>query len=96
MDNQDKRHLNSRGHLNGIEGVFLYPKHFLCPYEGVPKQYFRLYLKETEWRFNHKCQGLREIARHLMVATLKGYNVVALRSVLTDQAFECRLLRDTL
>ncbi len=73
-----------------------YAKHFLCSYAGVPNQYFRLYLKETEWRFNHKRQGLREIARHLMVATLKGYDVVALPFVLTDQVFECRLLRDTL
>jgi len=45
-------------HLNGLEGFWSYAKHWLYQYRGVPKQYFHLYLKEVEWRFNHRHQRL--------------------------------------
>lgn len=47
-----------RDHLNGIEGFWSFAKHWLYQYRGVPKQYFHLYLKEIEWRFNHRRENL--------------------------------------
>ncbi len=40
-------------HINGIEGFWSYAKTWLYHYRGVPKQYFHLYLKEIEFRFNN-------------------------------------------
>lgn len=58
-----------RDHVNGIEGYWSYAKHWLYPYRGVPKQYFHLYLKEAEWRFNHRDEDLVPLLR----AVLKPY-----------------------
>jgi transposase len=41
-------------HINGIEGFWSYSKTWLYHYRGVPKQYFHLYLKEIEFRFNNR------------------------------------------
>jgi hypothetical protein len=32
----------------------------------VPRAYFPLYLKEIEWRFNHRGENLVKLARHLL------------------------------
>jgi transposase len=55
-----------RDHLNGIEGFWSYAKHWLYQYRGVPKQYFHLYLKEIEWRFNHRNENLVKLVRILL------------------------------
>lgn len=41
-------------HINGIEGFWSYAKTWLYHYRGVPKQYFHVYLKEIEFRFNNR------------------------------------------
>ena len=55
-----------RDHLNSIEGFWSYAKHWLYQYRGVPKQYFHLYLKEIEWRFNHRNDSLVVLLRKLL------------------------------
>ncbi len=55
-----------RNHLNGIEGFWSFAKHWLYQYRGVPKQYFHLYLKEIEWRFNHCSENLVKLLRTLL------------------------------
>ena len=52
-----------RDHINGIEGFWSYAKHWLYHYRGVPEQYFHFYLKEIEWRFNHRNKNLVTILR---------------------------------
>lgn len=47
----DKR---TRNHINGIEGFWSYAKHILYNYRGVSKYHFPMYLKEIEYRFNHR------------------------------------------
>lgn len=47
-----------RDHVNGIEGFWSYAKHWLYQYRGVPKHRFHLYLKEIEWRYNHRDEDL--------------------------------------
>jgi len=47
-----------RDHINGIEGFWSYAKHWLYHYRGVPEAYFHLYLKEVEFRFNHRHENL--------------------------------------
>jgi len=53
-------------HLNGIEGFWSYAKHWLYQYRGVPQQYFHLYLKEIEWRFNNRNTNLIPLIKRLI------------------------------
>jgi len=54
-------------HINGIEGFWSYAKKFLMKYNGVSKKNFPLYLKEIEWRFNHRhTANLFETVRKLL------------------------------
>lgn len=55
-----------RDHLNGIEGFWSFAKHWLYQFRGVPRPYFHLYLKEVEWRFNHRDENLLPILRGLL------------------------------
>lgn len=55
---KEKGQPKGKDHANGIEGFWSYAKHWLYQYRGVPKPYFPLYLKETEWRFNHRHENL--------------------------------------
>jgi transposase-like protein len=41
-------------HINGIESFWGYAKHRLAKFKGIPKAKFEIYLKETEFRFNHR------------------------------------------
>lgn len=43
-----------RNHVNGIESFWSFTKRRLRKFNGVPKDKFLLYLKESEWRFNHR------------------------------------------
>ena len=40
-------------HINGIENFWNQTKRHLHKFNGIPKEYFELYLKECEWRFNN-------------------------------------------
>jgi len=44
--------------INGIEGFWSFAKHILYNYRGVSKYYFPMYLKEVEYRFNHRNENL--------------------------------------
>ncbi len=48
----------TKNHINGIEGFWSYTKHILYNYRGVSKYYFPMYLKEVEYRFNHRGDNL--------------------------------------
>ena len=52
---RDRRRGN---HINGIEGFWSYAKHILYSYRGVSKYHFPMYLKEIEYRFNHRGENL--------------------------------------
>ena len=42
-----------QNHINGIENFLNQVKRHLRKFNGIPKEYFELYLKECEWRFNN-------------------------------------------
>ncbi|MDI6800423.1 MAG: IS1595 family transposase [Actinomycetota bacterium] len=62
-----EEYVSGRTHINGIEGFFSYAKTWLYHYRGVPSQYFHLYLKETEFRFNHRDEDLFAFIAQLLV-----------------------------
>ena len=50
----------NHNHINGIEGFWSYAKHKLYNYRGVSKSNFALYLKEMEYRYNHRKDNILE------------------------------------
>ena len=48
----------TKNHINGIEGFWSFAKHILYNYRGVSKYHFPAYLKEVEYRFNHRKDNL--------------------------------------
>ena len=48
--------LQCKVHINGLEGA--YAKQRLIKHHGVSKERFPLYLKEMEFRYNHRHQDL--------------------------------------
>jgi len=57
-------------HINGIEGFWSYAKMWLYQYRGIHKQYFHLYLKEIEFRFNNRNSDLYPIISKILVKTV--------------------------
>jgi transposase len=68
-----KRFANGKVYINGIEGFWSFAKERLMKYHGVNPVKFPLYLKELEFRYNHRDRDL--FADLLQV--LVGYNSVA-------------------
>lgn len=52
---------NGSSHINGIESFWSFAKRRLAQFNGVPKNKFYRYLKETEFRFNHRNKNLYNI-----------------------------------
>jgi transposase len=48
----------TKNHINGIEGFWSYAKHILYNYRGVSKYHFPMYLKEVEYRYNHRSENV--------------------------------------
>ena len=47
--------------INGVEGFWSYAKERLIKFHGVSKRYFPLYLKEMEFRYNHRGHPLFDL-----------------------------------
>ena len=52
--NHQKDFAKGPNHINGIEGFWSYAKERLHKYHGIDQAHFPLYLKELEFRFNHR------------------------------------------
>ncbi|MBC6428752.1 MAG: IS1595 family transposase [Cellvibrionales bacterium] len=52
--NHSKQFAQARNHINGIENFWNQAKRHRRKFNGVPTAHFELYLRECEWRFNHK------------------------------------------
>jgi transposase len=53
-----KRFVNGKVYINGIEGFWSFAKERLMKYPGVNPMKFPLYLKELEFRYNHRHHDL--------------------------------------
>jgi len=52
--NHSKEFARDNNHINGIESFWSYVKRKMRKHNGVPRNKFYLYLKEAEFRFNHR------------------------------------------
>ncbi|NPV04243.1 MAG: hypothetical protein HPY67_05870 [Syntrophaceae bacterium] len=64
--NGDKTTRKGREAAEDIEGFWVFARQWLKHYRGVPRMYFPLYLKEIEWRFNHRSENLVKLIRNLL------------------------------
>lgn len=62
----DHRKIFSSGkvYINGLEGFWSYAKQRLIKFHGVSKEKFPLYLKEMEFRYNHRKENLFILLAH--------------------------------
>ena len=67
-----------RSHINGIEGFWSYAKHWLYTYRGVQKDFFPLYLKEIEWRFNNRNENLIPLLKNLTKKNIPDQDLLKL------------------
>ena len=52
--NHSEKFAEETNHINGIENFWSQAKRHMRRYNGIPKDHFHLFLKECEWRFNHR------------------------------------------
>jgi transposase len=60
-----------RKHINGIENFWGYAKTKLRRYYGIDRKHFFLYLKEMEFRFNHRHEDLLSIMKRIVIRSRK-------------------------
>jgi len=56
-----KRFTSGKVYINGLEGFWSWAKERLIKHHGVSKENFPLYLKELEFRYNHRYTDIFEI-----------------------------------
>ena len=54
----DKELVNNHNHTNGIEGFWSFAKERFHKYHGISKTNYPLYIKEMEFRFNHRNENV--------------------------------------
>ena len=50
-----------KNHVNGIDSFWSYCKRRLAKFNGLTNDKFILHLKESEFRFNHRKQGMYKV-----------------------------------
>jgi len=59
--NHSKEFVRSHNHINGIESFWSFVKRKMRKHNGIPKNQFYLYLKESEFRFNNRGKDIFKI-----------------------------------
>ena len=54
----DKELVNNHNHINGIEGFWSFAKERFHKYHGISKRNYPFYIKEMEFRFNHRNENV--------------------------------------
>lgn len=57
----ETRFVQGKVYINGLEGFWSYAKEKLIKFHGVSKDYFPLYLREMEFRYNHRKQPIFDL-----------------------------------
>ena len=68
---------NPNNHINGIESFWSYTKRRLQQFTGISKTQFFLFLKESEFRFNHRNESLHRLLLKLLRTSLNQARPIA-------------------
>lgn len=63
VNHQKNEFVRDEIHINGVESFWSWAKRRLAKFNGVPKPLFAANLLESEWRFNHRSDMLREVRK---------------------------------
>lgn len=72
LRHQAGEYVRGAASINGIEGFWAYAKERLLRHHGVSPDHFLLYLKEIEYRFNHRDLSAQELVDHLLLVLLSS------------------------
>lgn len=67
-------YVNQAAGINGIEGFWGYAKERLLRFDGVSPQNFLYYLKEIEFRFNHRKLSQQKFVHHLLFVLIGNHS----------------------
>jgi transposase len=74
VNHQDNEYVNKKAGINGIEGSWGYAKGRLLSYHGVSPKNVLYYLKEIEFRFNHRTLNQQQFVNHLLFILIGNYS----------------------
>jgi len=66
--NHSKEFARNHNHINGIESFWSYVKRKMRKHNGIRRNKFYLYLKEAEFRFNHRNQDIYKLLLKIIFA----------------------------
>ncbi len=66
--NHSKEFARNHNHINGIESFWSYVKRKMRKHNGIRRNKFYLYLKEAEFRFNHRNQDIYNLLLKIVFA----------------------------
>ncbi len=64
--NHSKEFVRNHNHINGIESFWSYVKRKMRKHNGIARHKFYLYLKESEFRFNHRGDDLYALLQKIV------------------------------
>jgi transposase len=64
--NHSKEFARGHNHINGIESFWSYVKRKMRKHNGIARHKFYLYLKESEFRFNHRGEDLYPVLQKVV------------------------------
>jgi len=64
--NHSKQFVKDHNHINGIESFWSYVKRKMRKHNGIRKDKFYLYLKESEFRFNNRNKDLYKLLTNIV------------------------------
>lgn len=70
----NKRFASGKVYINGLEGFWSWAKERLIKHHGVSKENFPLYLKELEFRYNHRHMDIFEIISDYLCDLVPEFN----------------------
>ena len=74
---------DGKNHINGIEGFWSFAKERFHKYHGIDKQNYPFYLKEMEFRFNHRNENVYKLLVDLCIVRGRFSNVIKLRKIIS-------------
>lgn len=64
--NHSKEFVRNNNHINGIESFWSYVKRKMRKHNGIPRNQFYLYLKESEFRFNNRKKDIFKLLTEIV------------------------------
>ena len=64
--NHSREFVRNHNHINGIESFWSYVKRKMRKHNGIPRNQFYLYLKESEFRFNNRRKDIFKLLTEIV------------------------------